>query len=120
VRDVAPEDYFYVAGGAHAAVGPWDRLMDCYADRRGIGVDVIDRVCAARGRYRPATGGGVAPDSVRLEVPFGLIGELRPVLVPAMRNHLRVAIVNGPPQHRHLHNQALLEAIVAEARRRQP
>jgi tetratricopeptide (TPR) repeat protein len=117
VRDVAPADYFYVAGGAHAAVGPWDDLMDCYADHRGIGQEVIDRVCDAGGRYRPATGVGFAPDSMRLEVPFRLIGELRPILVPPMRDHVRVLVVKGPPQHRHLHNQALLDAILAEAKR---
>jgi tetratricopeptide (TPR) repeat protein len=115
VRDVPPEDYFYVAGGAHASAGPWRGLMDCYADSRGVEQDVIDRVVAAGGRHRSATGQGLVPDSLRLEVPFDLVGELRPVLLPAMRDHIRVAIVRGPPQHMHLHNQALLDAILSEA-----
>lgn len=115
VRDVAAEDYFYVAGGAHASAGPWVGLMDCYADRHGIDQDVVDRVVGGGGRYRPATDKGHVPDSLRLEVPFQLIGELRPTLLPPMRDHIRVAILRGPPQHMHLHNEALLNAILAEA-----
>jgi hypothetical protein len=115
VRDVGPADYFYVAGGAHASAGPWDGLMDCYADHRRVDQHQIDRVLEKGGRYRPPPGEGYAPDSLRLEIPFGLIGELRPALVPAMRDHIKTVIVVGPPQHMHLRNNPLLEAILAEA-----
>ncbi len=118
VRDVAAEDYFYVAGGAHASAGPWVGLMDCYGDSRIIEQEVINRVVAAGGRYRPETGKGHVPNSLRLQVPFRLIGALRSVLLPAMRDHIRVAILRGPPQHPHLHNQALLDAILVEATER--
>jgi hypothetical protein len=89
VRDVAPDNYFYVAGGAHASAGPWNGLMDCYADERGIDVTVVERVVQAGGLHRPATGTGHAPYSLRLQIPFELIGDLRPALLPAMRDHIK-------------------------------
>jgi hypothetical protein len=30
--------------------------------------------------------------------------------MPAIRDHIKVAVVRGPPQYVHLHNQALLDA----------
>jgi hypothetical protein len=115
VRDVAPDDYFYVAGGAHASAGPWNGLMDCYADERGVKQQVIGRVTQAGGLHRPATGTGHAPHSLRLQIPFELVGELRPALLPAMRTHIKTVIRIGPPQHMHLRNDLLEEAILTEA-----
>src|SRR3954454_1546240 len=70
---------------AHATAGPWAGLMDCYADERAITPATVDRVVATGGRHRPATGKGHVPHSLRFEIPFELIGELRPSLMPAMR-----------------------------------
>ncbi len=115
VRDVAPDNYFYVAGGAHASAGPWNGLMDCYADERNLDTQVIERVLQARGLHRPATGTGHAPHSLRLQIPFELVGEFRPALLPAMRDHIKTVIQVGPPQHMHLRNDALEDAIIAQA-----
>ena len=74
MRDVALDDYFYVAGGAHASAGPWNGLMDCYGDERVVDAQVIQRVVEGGGQHRPATGKGHAPHSLRLQIPFELVG----------------------------------------------
>lgn len=117
VRDVPNENYFYVAGGAPASVGPWVGLMDTYVDGRGMPEWVIERVVAEGGQHRHWTRQGVVPYSIRLQIPFELIGELREVLRDPMQEHIRNAIAAGPPQHQHLDNPRLAAAIIAEGAR---
>lgn len=116
VRDVPAGNHFYVASGGHAALGPYPEFMDTYVDGRSVPDELKRRVRSAGGDVRDATGRGYVPHSIQLEIPFGLIAEMRTPLRGPMRTHIRTALAAAPPQHQHLAHPRLARQILDEWR----